>query len=93
MTSDQNILANNYDSGWEPEPEPDKPVVVPEDTVYSQNKVPADHDYYMGYYEQYKITSKKGIQGTSAYTEDLGVQHVLLNVDMADLISTTAKSG
>lgn len=93
VTSDQNILANNYDSGWEPEPEPEKPVVVPEDTVYSQNKVPADHDYYMGYYEQYKITSKKGIQGTSAYTEDLGVQHVLLNVDMADLISTTAKSG
>lgn len=93
VTSDQNILANNYDSGWEPEPEPEKPVVVPEDTVYSQNKVPADHDYYMGYYEQYKITSKKGIQGTSAYTEDLGVQHVLLNVDMADLISTTEKSG
>lgn len=93
VTSDQNILANNYDSGWEPEPEPEKPVVVPEDTVYLQNKVPADHDYYMGYYEQYKITSKKGIQGTSAYTEDLGVQHVLLNVDMADLISTTEKSG
>ena len=22
VTSDQNILANNYDSGWEPEPEP-----------------------------------------------------------------------
>ncbi len=93
VTSDQKVLSNNYDSGWEPEPEPEKPVVVPEDTVYSQNKVPADHDYYMGYYEQYKITSKKGIQGTSAYTEDLGVQHVLLNVDMADLISTTEKSG
>lgn len=93
VTSDQKVLSNNYDSGWEPDPEPEKPVVVPEDTVYSQNKVPADHDYYMGYYEQYKITSKKGIQGTSAYTEDLGVQHVLLNVDMADLISTTAKSG
>lgn len=23
VTSDQNILANNYDSGWEPEPEPE----------------------------------------------------------------------
>ena len=91
VTSDQKVLSNNYDSGWEPDPEPAKP--APADTVYTQNKVPADHDYYMGYYEQYKITSKKGIQGTSAYTEDLGVQHVLLNVDMADLISTTAKSG
>ena len=103
VTGDQNILANNYDSGWEPDPEQPSGnhgssnagtgSPAPEDTVYPQNQVPADHDDYMGYYEQYKITSKKGIQGTSAYTEDLGVQHVLLNVDMADLISTTARSG
>lgn len=103
VTSDQNILANNYDSGWEPDPEQPsdnndassdgEDTVTPEDTVYPQNEVPASHDRYWGYYEQYKITSKKGIQGTSAYTEDLGVQHVLLNVDMADLISTTEKSG
>ncbi len=105
VTSDQNILANNYDSGWEPDPEPEQPAddnntspdaedtVVPEDTVYPQNEVPAGHDSYWGYNEQYKITSKKGIQGTSDYTEDLGVQHVLLNVDMADLISTTPRDG
>lgn len=111
VTSDQNILANNYDSGWEPEPEPEpeqpstppsgdptetpaeNPTVTLEDTVYKENAVPADHDRYWGYYEQYKITSKKGIQGTSAYTEDLGTQHVLLNVDMADLISTAPKDG
>lgn len=109
VTSDQNILANNYDSGWEPEPEPEpepeqpadnnnassgaEDTVIPEDTVYPQNEVPASHDRYWGYNEQYKITSKKGIQGTSNYTEDLGVQHVLLNVDMADLISTTPRDG
>ena len=108
VTSDQDILTNNYDSGWEPdpepEPEPEQPAdnntasdvvdtVTPEDTVYPQNEVPASHDRYWGYNEQYKITSKKGIQGTSNYTEDLGVQHVLLNVDMADLISTTPRDG
>ncbi len=107
VTIDQNILANNYDSGWEPdpEPEPEQPAdnnntspdtedtIVPEDTVYPQNEVPASHDSYWGYNEQYKITSKKGIQGTSNYTEDLGVQHVLLNVDMADLISTSQREG
>ena len=31
VTSDQNILANNYDSGWEPEPEPEpEPIPEPE---------------------------------------------------------------
>lgn len=51
-------------------------------------------DRYYGYYEGYKITSKKGIQGVSyAYTEDLGVQHVLLNVDLADMISTVPRNG
>lgn len=51
-------------------------------------------DRYYGYYEGYKITSKKGIQGvSSAYTEDLGVQHVLLNVDLADMVSTVPKAG
>lgn len=50
---------------------------------------------YNGYYEAGgKVTSKKGIQGASAdYLEDLGAQHVLLNMDMADMISTKKKSG
>ncbi|MBS6396168.1 MAG: RICIN domain-containing protein [Clostridiales bacterium] len=51
-------------------------------------------DKYWGYYEGYKITSKKGIQGVSdAYTEDLRVQHVLLNVDLADMVSPASRSG
>ena len=51
-------------------------------------------DKYMGYYEGYKITSKKGIQGVStAYTEDLQAQHILLNVDIADLVSNSPCSG
>lgn len=50
---------------------------------------------YNGYYETGgKVTSKKGIQGASAdYLEDLGAQHVLLNMDIADMISTKKKSG
>ena len=50
---------------------------------------------YNGYYEKDgKVTSKKGLQGASEdYMEDLGVQHVLLNVDMATLVSTKAKAG
>lgn len=51
-------------------------------------------DKYMGYYEGYKITSKKGIQGVSmSYTEDLRVQHILLNVDIADMVSTSPAAG
>ena len=51
-------------------------------------------DKYWGYYEGYKITSKKGIQGASAaYTEDLRVQQVLLNVDIQDLVWTRPASG
>lgn len=47
-----------------------------------------DSDYYWGYYEDNdKISSKKGIQGVDkAYTYDLQVQHVLLNVDIQDLV-------
>ncbi len=49
---------------------------------------------YMGYYTSDKITSKKGLQGVSeGYTEDLGVQHSLLNVNLADMVSTTARTG
>ena len=49
---------------------------------------------YNGYYTSKKISSKKGIQGVSdGYTEDIGVQHVLLNIDLADMISTSARSG
>lgn len=50
---------------------------------------------YNGYYEEGgKVTSKKGIQGASEdYLEDLGAQHVLLNMDIADLVSTKKKSG
>ena len=50
---------------------------------------------YNGYYEEGgKVTSKKGIQGASKdYLEDLGAQHVLLNMDIADIVSTKKKSG
>ncbi len=50
---------------------------------------------YNGYYEEDgKVTSKKGLQGASEdYMEDLGVQHVLLNVDLATLVSTKARAG
>ena len=51
-------------------------------------------DKYMGYYEGYKITSKKGIQGASmSYTEDLRVQHVFLNVDIAEMVRESKTSG
>ncbi|RHP51237.1 hypothetical protein DWZ37_05135 [Clostridiaceae bacterium AF31-3BH] len=51
-------------------------------------------DYYWGYYEGRKVYSKKGIQDADdAYTEDLGVQNVLLNADIQDLVSTTKKAG
>lgn len=51
-------------------------------------------DYYWGYYEGYKVTSKKGIQGVDpTYTADLQVQHVLLNVDLQDLVWTAPASG
>ncbi len=49
---------------------------------------------YLGYYDNDKISSKKGMQGTSeGYTEDMAVQHALLNVDIANMVSTTKKSG
>ena len=49
---------------------------------------------YLGYYDIYKISSKKGMQGTSeGYTEDMAVQHALLNVDIANMVSTTKKTG
>ena len=49
---------------------------------------------YMGYYTSDKITSKKGLQGVSeGYTEDLGVQHTLLNVNLADMVSMNARTG
>ncbi len=49
---------------------------------------------YLGYYDSDKITSKKGIQGASTgYTESSGAQHILLNVDLADMVSTGARSG
>lgn len=59
--------------------------------------VSADKDFkdkYWGYYENYKVTSKKGIQGVhSIYTEDLKAQHLLLNVDIQDLIWIRPASG
>ena len=51
-------------------------------------------DKYWGYYEGYKVYSKKGIQDADeAYTADLGVQHVLLNADIQDLVSASPQSG
>lgn len=75
-------------------------VIVISDSMYLSNpdifasKEESFKDKYMGYYEGYKITSKKGIQGVSmSYTEDLRVQHVLLNVDIADMVSTSPAAG
>ncbi len=75
-------------------------VIVISDSMYLSNpdifasKEEAFKDRYMGYYEGYKITSKKGIQGVSmSYTEDLRVQHVLLNVDIADMVNTSPAAG
>ena len=54
----------------------------------------AGKDIYFGYYEKYKISSKKGIQGTNdALTDDLKVQHVLLNLDMSQVIGTSEGDG
>lgn len=54
----------------------------------------AKKDQYWGYYENYKITSKKGIQGIDdAYTYDLRAQHILLNIDMAELIGQREEHG
>lgn len=54
----------------------------------------ADKDKYWGYYEGYRVYSKKGIQGTDdVYTADLGAQHVLLNADIQDLVSAGPQSG
>ena len=54
----------------------------------------ASKDQYWGYYEGYKISSKKGIQGTDeALTDDLKVQHVLLNLDMSKIIGTSEGDG
>ena len=75
-------------------------IVVISDARYLSNpdifasKEESFKDKYMGYYEGYKITSKKGIQGVSmSYTEDLRVQHILLNVDIADMVSTSPAAG
>lgn len=93
ITGAQDVLDQNYNSpDGPPKPKPDPPAPVQPDTSPG-DKVPVEKDTYFGYYEGYKIFSKKGIQGVSGYTEDLRVQHVLLNVDMADLISPTARSG
>lgn len=48
---------------------------------------------YLGYYTSGWITSKKGMQGATDYTEDMASQHVLLNVDLADMVSTSPRSG
>ena len=48
---------------------------------------------YLGYYTSGWITSKKGMQGATDYTEDMAAQHVLLNVDLADMVSPSPRSG
>lgn len=88
VTDNQEILGQNYNSAESTI----KKEEVPPDTSPSDT-LEVEKDKYWGYYEQYKITSKKGIQGVADYTEDLGVQHVLLNVNMAELISTSERSG
>lgn len=94
VTSDPQVLGNNYNSAESTIKKPDPPAEEnpPADTSPAE-KVEVEHDQYFGYYEGYKIFSKKGIQGVSDYTEDTRAQHVLLNVDMAGLVSTTARAG
>lgn len=94
VTGDPNVLAQNYNSAASTIKDEDTPPaeeVLPDTSP--DETVEVDHDRYFGYYEGYKIFSKKGIQGASDYTEELRAQHVLLNVDMADLISTNAGEG
>lgn len=92
VTEDQNVLNHNYDSAQKPANGNAGSTTPPPDTSPG-DKVAVEKDRYWGYYEGYKISSKKGIQGVSDYTLDLGVQHVLLNVDIATLVSTTQKAG
>lgn len=94
VTSDPQVLGNNYNSAESTIKKPAPPAEndTPEDTSPAE-KVEVEKDRYFGYYEGYKIFSKKGIQGVSDYTEDTRAQHVLLNVDMASLISTTERPG
>jgi len=93
VTGDQSVLNQNYNSAQSTIKENNSDGgSVPPDTSPGET-VAVEKDRYFGYYEGYKITSKKGIQGVSNYTEDLGAQHVLLNVNMADLISMTAQPG
>lgn len=90
ITDDQGILDQNYNSAEstiKKEVPPDIPDTSPDENLT------VEKDRYWGYYEQYKITSKKGIQGVSDYTEDTEAQHVLLNVNLADLISTREQAG
>lgn len=94
ITDAQDVLDQNYNSpDGPPKPEPTPTPTPPLPDTSPGDKVPVEKDTYFGYYEGYKIFSKKGIQGVSGYTEDLRAQHVLLNVDLANLISTNAKSG
>lgn len=93
VTSDPGVLGENYNSAQSTiKPEPPAKPDTPADTSPDET-VTVDHDQYFGYYEGYKIYSKKGIQGVSNYTEDTRAQHVLLNVDLSDLISTSERPG
>ncbi len=90
ITDSQEVLDQNYNSAESTIKKPDLP---PTPDTSPDEELSVEKDRYWGYYEQYKITSKKGIQGVSNYTEDTEAQHILLNVNMADLISTRERSG
>lgn len=88
VTDSQEVLNQNYNSAESTIKKEEVPPDTSPDEVLEIEK-----DRYWGYYEQYKITSKKGIQGVSDYTEDVKAQHVLLNVNLADYISTSERPG
>ncbi len=88
VTDSQEVLGQNYNSA---ESTIKKEEVLPDTSPDEVLEV--EKDKYWGYYEQYKITSKKGIQGVSDYTEDIKAQHILLNVNLADYISTNERAG
>ncbi len=88
VTDSQEVLNQNYNSA---ESTIKKEEVLPDTSPDEVLEI--EKDRYWGYYEQYKITSKKGIQGVSDYTEDVEAQHVLLNVNLADYISTSERPG
>lgn len=79
-------LALKTDNGYQLVNTNPRYIENPEATAVMENT-------YTGYYEG-KVASKKGVQDADyAYTKELGVNHVLLNVYLDELISTVPRTG